>query len=222
MKHLFAFGVIIPIIFLSAAADGGTQKHLSTNYEVFDTQVGTVADSIISVLSGYRTGWADPVRAMVNYKKSKFDLRGVDNFVRQRIEEHLLGSKFQVVMDSSSAAFPPNRVFGLSVTVPLVEVDYSAPVASHIFSSSEIVRTVRSTYDVEIAGSGEVKFARSYSFSSADTIEQSEISEVEKGSFDFLHGRSDPSGFIDSIVQPLIFAASAAIIVYLFFTLRGS
>ncbi len=213
MKYQFSFGVFTFVIFLSAGGDyaranGGTQGHISTNYEVLNSQVGIVADSVLSVLVRHR-------QAVVNYERSAIGPREVNNFVRQRIEEHLLENKIRVVMDSSTAA-------SLKVAVQLVEVTYSAPIASHIFSSSEVVRTIRSAYDIEMADSGEVRFAKSYSFSFADTVKQSRIPELETGSYEFLHGRSDPAGFLDTIFQPLVFAASAAIIVYLFFTLRGS
>ena len=222
MKYRCAIGVLISIIVLSVTADGGTQRHVSTNFEIFESQVGAVADSIILALETYRTEWAGSGHAMVSYKPSIFGLRDAGNIARQRIEEHLLGSKFQVVMDSSVAVSRGAGLFDLTVTVPFVDVNYSAPISSHLFRSSEVVRTIRSSYDVEIADSGEVKFARSYSLATADTIEQSAIPDLERGSYGFLFGRSDPSGLIDSVVQPLIFAASAVIIVYLFFTLRGS
>lgn len=205
--------VFIVVMFLLVVGDtaygnGGTQGHVFTNYEVLNSQVGTAADSIISLLVGHR-------QAAVSYERSAIGSREVDNFVRQRIEEHLLENKIQVVTNTSTAAM-------LKIVVPLAEVTYSTPISSHIFGSSKVRRTVQSAYDVEMSDSGEVRIARSYSFSFADTVEQSQIPELETGSYEFLHGRSDPAGFLDTIFQPLVFAASAAIIVYLFFTLRGS
>ncbi|MGO9480657.1 MAG: hypothetical protein ACLP05_02580 [Candidatus Kryptoniota bacterium] len=202
------------MIFLSKTGEAavwsdGTKGQAPTNYEVLNSQIGTVADSIVSILVQYH-------RAVVSYKPVMIGFQEIDNFARQRIEEHLLESKIRVTMDSSLTAA------SLKVTVPLVQITYSAPISSHIFKSSEVVRTIRSAYDIEMADSGEIEFAKSYSVSFSDTVEQSRIPDLEMGSYEFLHGSSDPAGLLETILQPLVFVASAAIIVYLFFTIRGS
>ncbi len=56
----------------------------------------------------------------------------------------------------------------------------------------------------------------------SDTVSESEIPDLEAGSYVFLHGRIESRSVLDTILQPVLFVASAAVIVYLFFTLRGS
>ena len=104
----------------------------------------------------------------------------------------------------------------------MVQVAYSSPVASHIFASSDVERTIQSNFDIELSDSCEITVAKSYSFIFADTVNESEIQSLEAGSYNFLHGKVDSGGFLDTILQPILFIASGAVIVYLFFTLRGS
>jgi len=203
MKRRQTFRVIAFVIALSIGSVSQAKQY--TNYEVLSAQTDTLARSIINVL-------VDKQIKLLGCRVGKND---IDNFVRQRIEEHLLEHNLRLVTDSAALTY-------LKVTVPLVGVAYSSPVSSHIFGSSEVVRTIRSDYDVELTDSGQVAFAKSFSFVYSDTVKEDQISELESGSYDFLHGRSDPGGFFDTMLQPILFVASAVIIVYLFFTLRGS
>ncbi len=203
MRYQPLFGTyVLALLFM---ANNGPQRERSTNYEILNAQVDTVALAITSALA------RDSSRT-VDLKAGSHE---VDAFVRQRILENLLRDRFRVMSDSSAS--PTVRIF-----VPLVEVSYSAPVSSHIFGSSEVVRTVRSDYNVEISDGDRVNYARSFSLAFSDTVSESEIPDLEAGSYPFLHGRLESTSLLDTIFQPLLFAASAAVIVYLFFTLRGS
>lgn len=203
MRHRTSIGifVFVGMIFFNGVSSG--QK--LTNYEIFRSQVDTLSGSIGKILTDLQV-------KSVSYRNNPGES---EMFVRQRIEEQLLVKGLRVREDSAS-------VPQLRVAVPLTKVDYSSPVASHIFASSDVERRVQSDYDIEISDSGEVKFAKSYSFAYVDTVKESEISDLESGSYSFLHGKIDPGGFMDTMLQPILFLASAAVIVYLFFTLRGS
>jgi hypothetical protein len=203
MKYPASVGVLtfVGILIFSGASSGGKL----TNYEVFRSQVDTLSTSIVDVLTGRQIKSLNCL-----HRPGEIEM-----FVRQRIEERLLDDKFRLLTDSVSG---PKLRFG----VPLAQVEYSAPVSSHIFASPDVKRTIQSEYDIEISDSGEVIFAKSYSFVFADTVRESDIADLESGSFGFLHGKIDPGGFLDTMLQPVFFLASAAVIVYLFFTLRGS
>ncbi len=203
MRYPASIGIFIFVgLFFFTSISSGQRL---TNYEIFRAQVDALSGSIGKTLTDWKTKEA-------SYQSKSGE---IEMYVRQRIEEQLLGSGFRIRQDSSS-------VPQLKVSVPLIKVVYSSPVASHIFASSDVERTVQSDYDIEITDSGEVKFAKSYSFVYSDTVKESEISDLESGSYSFLHGKIDPGGFFDAMFQPVLFIASAAVIVYLFFTLRGS
>lgn len=190
---------------LMGGPDQRREGETLTNYEVLCAQVDTLAGSIANVLASQQI-------KSVCYRVGS---RQIDKFVRQRIVERLLKSNLKLNADSSIGS-------SLKVMVPLVDVSYSAPVASHIFESADVVRSIRSAYDLEIVDSSQVMYAMSYSFAFSDTVKESRIPELESGSYDFLHGKSDPGGFFDTMLQPILFIASAAVVIYLFFTLRGS
>ncbi len=203
MKYSSSVGVLtlVGVLLFSGTSAG---KKL-TNYEVLCAQVDTLSRTIVTVL----TNWQ--VKSLTcQVRPGEMEI-----FVRQRIEERLLESSFRLLSDS-------NSVQRLQVNVPCVRVEYSSPVASHIFASSDVERTVLSEYELEISDSGQVRFAKSYSFVFADTVNESDIPDLESGSYSFLHGKIDQGGLFEAILQPVLFLASSAVIVYLFFTLRGS
>ncbi len=204
MKYSPSVGVLIfgGVLFLSGGTASG--KRL-TNYEVLRAQVDTLSGSIVKVLTSQQ------IKSLACRNKPG----EIEAFVRQRIDENLLGNNFRLVSDSLS-------VPQLKLIVPVVNVEYSSPVSSHLFASPDVERTIQSAYDLEVSDSGVVTFAKSYSFFFSDTINESEIPDLESGSYSFLHGKIDQGGFIDAMLQPVLFLASAAVIVYLFFTLRGS
>ncbi len=203
MNYRPLFGtLILTFVFMT---NNGPQKGRQTNYEVLNSQVDSLAAAVTGVLNK-------------NHDQSVYlrtGTRTVDGFVRQRLIQNFLRDKFRVMNDSVSSAV-------VRVIVPLVEVTYSEPVSSHIFGSSDVVRTLRSEYDVEISDSAQVRFARSFTMAFSDTISENQIPELETGSYKFLHGRIESRNFLDTVFQPVLFVASAAVIVYLFFTLRGS
>ncbi len=197
------FGTLLLAIAL--LANSGPQKERRTNYEILNAQVDTLALAVSTALTHEPATSVSLITGPLE----------VDAFVRQRLLESLIGRKFRVIDDSTVSNV-------VRVVVPLVEVAYSAPVSSHIFGSSDVVRTVRSDYEVEISDSGRIDYAKSFSLVFSDTVSESEIPDLESGSYSFLHGRLESKNLFDTILQPLLFAASAAVIVYLFFTLRGS
>ncbi len=203
MRHPFSFGafVVVAVLLLS----GASQAKRLTNYEIFSAQVDTLVKSITKVL----------VERQIKSVYCKTGPQEVDAFVRQRVLEGLLRNNFRLAADSVS-------VSSLRVAVPLVEVSYSAPVASHIFGSSDVIRTIRCAYDVVIADSSQIRFANSYSYVFMDTVKESEIPQLEAGAYGFLHGKIDSGSFFNTMFQPLLFIASAAVVVYLFFSLRGA
>ncbi len=204
MGHPTSLGSYAVILFLLAV--GASEPKQPTNYEVFCAQADTLARNTIAVLASQD----------VKYVCLKFGSRDADVLVQQKVVEALLKSNFHVAV-TDSPLIPLLRI-----AVPVVGVSYSAPVTSHIFGSSDVIRTIRSAYDVEVADRGQVRFARSYSFVFSDTVKESQISSLESGSYSFLRGKVVSGSFLDTMLQPILFVASAAVVVYLFFTLRGS
>ncbi len=193
------------VLILALASGNVSAAGRPTNLDIFERQLDTLSAKVASVLRN------DNVTSLMLESGS----RSADMFVRQNLLEHLLNDKFTVLNDSATASV-------VRVGVPLMEVSYSAPVKSHIFGASDVLRSMRSEYDVEISDSGRVAFAKSFAMSFQDTVSESEIPELEVGSYGFLHGRIESTAFLDTVFQPVLFVASAAVIVYLFFTLRGT
>lgn len=204
MRHPYSLGAYASFIILLAA--GVSEPKQPTNYEVFCAQADTLAKNAVAVLTNQN----------VKSVYLRFGSREADILVQQKVVEALLKRHFHVkITDSSSIPL-------LKIEVPVVGVSYSAPVTSHIFGSSDVIRTIRSAYDLELADRGQVRFASSYSYVYSDTVNESRISSLESGSYSFLHGKVVTGSFLDTMLQPILFVASAAVVVYLFFTLRGS
>ncbi len=194
----------LALLLVFVSGNGSTDRR-PTNFEVLNHQLDSLSTAITSILKTEHD-------TSVSLETGS---RSVDGLVRQKLLEKLLNDKFTVLEDSAAAT----RV---RVVVPLMVVTYSAPVKSRIFGSPDVIRRVNSQYDVEISDSGRVSFAKSLTLSFEDTVSESEIPGLEAGSFGFLHGRIESTAFLDTVLQPVLFVASAAVIVYLFFTLRGT
>jgi len=203
MKYSTSAGLLIFVGVLIFSGNSSGRK--LSNYEIFRAQVDTLSGSIAKILTSWHVG---SVSCQTNPGE-------IESFVRQRIEERLLEDSFRISRDSMSIPH-------LKVIVPMVRVEYSSPLTSHIFASSDVERILQADYDLEISDSGVVKLAKSYSFVYSDTVQESDISDLEAGTYGFLHGKIGQGGFLDTMFQPVLFLAAAAVIVYLFFTLRGS
>ncbi|HUI30841.1 MAG TPA: hypothetical protein VLX91_11530 [Candidatus Acidoferrales bacterium] len=201
MRYSPFVGLLLLFGLLVSSSESADKKF--TNYEIFRAQVDTLSGTVVKILLSRQIG-------SISYRAKPGE---IETFVRQKMEERLLENNLRLVSDSTSQ---------LRMSVPLFQVSYSPPVASHIFASPDVERMVQSAYDVEISDSGEVKIAKSFSFAFSDTVNESDIPNLETGSYGFLRGKIDPGGFLDTILQPILFLASAAVLVYLFFTLRGS
>ncbi len=193
--------ILAGVFFFSSQSSG---KRL-TNYEVLRAQVDTLSDSVVKILSSME----------IKSLKCRTGTGEVDSFVRERVEERLLENRLHLISDSSAGP-------QLRITVPLLNVSYSPPVSSHIFSSSDVVRYVRSDFTIGVSDGNEVMVRQSFSFSYSDTVNESQIPDLEAGSFAFIRGKPESEGLVDIMLQPVLFLASAVVIVYLFFTLRGS
>ncbi len=200
----FASSLALLILLTVVPAAKGSPGRL-TNYEVASVQVDSLAKALVLVLREYK----------VRELSLEVGNRSTDRFVRPRIIERLLSENFRLMTDSSAAA-------RLRISVPIISVSYSAPIASHIFGSPDVIRRIQSSYYVDVADSGQICYAKYFSYSYADTISESQIPGLESGSYDFLHGSVDSGGLFNVLLQPILFVGSAAVIVYLFFSLRGS
>ncbi|HEY9167388.1 MAG TPA: hypothetical protein VIS48_14630 [Candidatus Kryptonia bacterium] len=203
MKSALAISGFVIVSSLLPCASRSSDR--PTNYEVVSSHI----DSLVNVVTGILR--KDSITSL-DYRSAR---REIDEFVHQRVSEGLLGKGIKLLSDSASTA-------SMRVTVPLMEVSYSAPVSSHVFGSSDVIRSIHSEYSVEIVLKDQVAFSKSLRYSYVDTISESEITELESGSYSFLRGKFENSGILDDILQPILFVAAAGVIVYLFFTLRGS
>ncbi len=202
MRFVLALGLISYFIDGSCAIASSSKP---TNYEVIGAQIDSLAKTLVTLLGENRI------------KELTFDTEShsIDLFARQRIIEQLLNRKFRLLVGAGKPA-------QLTVRVPLIQVFYSTPIASHIFGSSDVVRKIRSSYAVQLADSGQVRFANTFSYVFEDTVKESQIPSLEVGVYGFLHGKLDSGSLLNDVVQPILFIGSAAVIVYLFFTIRGS
>lgn len=194
----------LTLLFVFATGSGSPEVR-PTNFEVFSAQVDSLSLAVTRLLTAEHD-------SSVTVKAGS---RTIDDLVRQRVIERLLNHNFSVSEVGSVGTV-------VRLHIPVFIVNYSSPVSSHIFGASDVVRTMKSEYDVEVSDSGRVAFAKSFQMAYSDTVSESDIPALESGTYNFLRGRLDSRSLFDTVLQPVLFVASAAVIVYLFFTLRGS
>lgn len=79
--------------------------------------------------------------------------------------------------------------------------------------------------DIEISGnyviSAETSEAHTFNYTNIDTVKVDEIKSLENISFPFTQAEVPPEPFFSSLVEPLIAIGTAAVAIYLFFSVRS-
>lgn len=103
--------------------------------------------------------------------------------------------------------------YGTLISLDTIQIEYNA---------TNNIRTVRLVANIQtLADDNIVSYTFPYIYT--DTIDTDNISRIEDESFPFTKGKLiEESSFWDDALEPAIFVGSAAIIIYLLFTVRSS
>ncbi|MGC8595212.1 MAG: hypothetical protein ACP5US_02450 [Candidatus Kryptoniota bacterium] len=203
-RHRFALVIFVFSVPLFQSCE--LQAQIRSNLRIFTAQADSFVTTALEIVKSKNVGVIS----------IKFDSTETGNFIKQKFLERALIEHLTIMSDG----YADTAVLA-AISVPLMAVSYSSPVASHLFGSSEVVRTVRSSYSLNLLRNSKFIFARTFSYETSDTVPDAEIRSLEVGEYNFVHGSILSKSIFNDVIQPLLFAGAAAVVVYLFFVLRG-
>lgn len=222
MKRVPRFGrflhsTLLGLIFLffaappTAFAHGEDQSDASvkTNLEVFQTEFASVATELLQ-----KSGVGLERNLVLN-------VRSPDTcwLARNTIAEVLKKMNYSVYFSA-----PGGEAGGASIDIGIVEtkVQYGKTFREGFLGKRKTERTISTIVSASVrSAQNEILFAGDVSRASKDTVNVSDVSDLENPSLSFTHGDPPDAGFLDEVLEPIIIVGASAVVVYLFFTVRS-
>lgn len=146
----------------------------------------------------------------------KADLAGDYSIFRNRILSGLQHSGHNIVVAENES--PSGSLF---FTVEGAKIIYSDTFRDGFLGDVKVKRDARLNVSFVIAAKGTESRAETFSLNSTDTINYDEIGSLENSAIPFTRAEIPPEPFFSTIWEPVVAIGSAAVAVYLFFTVRG-
>jgi hypothetical protein len=193
-----------------ATGEGDSTGAAKTNLEVMQAILGRIAREIIG---------ASPVR-----RGDTVDLR-MKPADESWIAQHAVTSEFRAF---GCPVFIPNdsvRHTGFEIRIYTSEmhVRYDNMHRDGFLGTRKVRRTVSATMtcDVIAPGSGELVYSASPSLSSADTVAEGDIGNLELPSAKATRAELPSESFLDRVLEPVVIIGATGISIYLLFHVRS-
>jgi hypothetical protein len=193
----------------SAHGEGQSEDPVKTNLEVFRIEFTSVATELLQ-----RSG-AGLERNLV------LNVRSPDScwLARNTIVEALKKMNYNVYLSS-----PGSEGRGVSIDIGIVEakVRYGKTFRESFLGGGKTERTISTIVSASVRNlQNEILFAGDVSREYKDTVNVSDVSDLENPSISCTHGEPPDSDFFDELLEPIIIVGASAVVVYLFFTVRS-
>gem|GEM_PF-333068 len=116
---------------------------------------------------------------------------------------------------------PQNAKNSLRIVIEKAGVKYSDSFRDGLFGEDKVKRELTLKGNYVIAINGSLKSADNFSFAVQDTVSRLVIKEIEEPALPFTKAEMPPEPFFANLLEPVVALGSAAIVVYLFFSVRS-
>ncbi|MGE5411988.1 MAG: hypothetical protein ACM3MI_13590 [Clostridiales bacterium] len=116
---------------------------------------------------------------------------------------------------------PDSSSSSVYFTIDDAKVNYPEIFRDGFFGSYKLKREISLHGSYVIANRGAVKDSHNFSFTSEDTIVQSDVKNLENQAFPFTRGEVPPEPLFSSLLEPVVALGTAAVVIYLFFSVRS-
>ncbi|MGA9362813.1 MAG: hypothetical protein WBW16_00410 [Bacteroidota bacterium] len=213
----FAHSTLVGLIFLffilspDTHAAGGDQSDLpvKTNLEVFQTELSSLAAELVQ-----KSGDGLGRNVVVNVRSQ--DTSWV---ARNTIVEALTKLNYSVSLPSSGGERK-----GATIDLGIVEmkVRYGDVFREGFLGKRRTERTISTTVSANVRNvQNEILFVGAASRAHKDTVDVSDVAQLENSSISFTHGEPPGTDFFENVLEPAIIIGASAVVVYLFFTVRS-
>jgi hypothetical protein len=202
-------------LFLAASSNGSARGEdrsnapVKTNLEVFQTEFASLAAELLQ-----REGAGLERNLVVN-------VRSPDTcwLARNTIVEALKKLNYTVYLPS-----PGSEGRGASIDIGIVEtkVRYGKTFRESFLGGRKTERTISTIVSASVRNvQNEILFAGGVSREYKDTVNVSDVSDLENPLISCTHGEPPDADFLDELLEPIIIVGASAVVVYLFFTVRS-
>jgi hypothetical protein len=192
-----------------ARGEDQSERSVKTNLEVFQTELASLATELLQKSGvGLERNLAVSVRSP--------DTSWV---ARNTIVEALKKQSYSVYLSS-----PDSESRGAAIDIGIVEtkVRYGNTFRESFLGKRKTERTISIIVSANVrSAQHEVLFAGAVSRAYKDTVNVSDVPELENASIHFTHGEPPGAGFFEEVLEPIIIVGASAVVVYLFFTVRS-
>jgi hypothetical protein len=204
---IFLFLTLLP----NAQAAGGDQSDLpvKTNLEVFQTELSSLAEELVQKS-------VDGLGRNVVVNVRSPDTSWV---TRNTIAEALTKLNYTVYLTSSDGEGK-----GATIDIAIVEmkVRYGDVFREGFLGTRKTERTISTTMSANVRNvQDEILFVGGVSRAHKDTVDVSNVAQLENSSFAFTHGEPPKTDFFENVLEPVIIIGASAVVVFLFFTIRS-
>ncbi len=130
----------------------------------------------------------------------------VASFAKNKIE----------VYNKSDNLFPE-----LNYSITSIKVNYSDLYKDGFLGGYKLTREIILDGNYSIANAGSSLSAVSFKFTSKDSIDYDSIDQIESTDLSFTHGNKPGEPMFSSLLEPAIAVCTAAVVIYLFFSVRS-
>ncbi|HEX2866199.1 MAG TPA: hypothetical protein VHO03_04110 [Ignavibacteriales bacterium] len=109
----------------------------------------------------------------------------------------------------------------LDLTIDQAKVNYSDLFRHGLFGSYKAERTVSLSGSYVLAQKGVVRKAENFTFTARDTVLYEDLRQLEDASIPFTRGNIPSEPLFSTLWEPVVALGTAAVAVYLFFTVRS-
>ncbi len=168
------------------------------------TSIGTASPTNLEVITNSIDSLAQ--KSIVNIYNKKLKIHSEYSELLDKLESsyNKLDSNYQITNSNQ---------YGTLISLDTIQIEYNQATS---------LRTVKLVANIQtLADDNIVSYTLPYIFT--DTIDTDNISRIEDESFPFTKGKLiEESSFWDDALEPALFVGSAAVIIYLLFTVRSS
>ena len=182
----------------------------TTNVEQLQRIVRTTVEKVVQA-AGFQPGVRLRIRSMQDENSWLVD---------QSIQEVLISHGITVIMDNHGDSA---GVEGYLDIIPVhLGVRYLPAFRDGLFGTAYAPRIVEGKFATSVVWkNGTVHSATTYTEAVTDTIAVSVLASIEHPTYRAARGEPPASGFLDSLLEPIVIIGTLAVAVYLLFTVRS-
>lgn len=110
----------------------------------------------------------------------------------------------------------------LSYSLSRAKVNYDDVIKDGLFGGYLVKRNISISGNYYLSGNGNVILSNNFEYSNIDTVDFDKLNEIENPAYPFSTGKIPSIPFFSGIWEPILALGTAAITIFLFFTVRSN